>query len=61
MSILIKKMRPVEAELFHEDGQTYRRDEASSKFSQFCESAKDARVSLLCEIVLKITVCVVIC
>jgi hypothetical protein len=33
------KIRPVEAELFHADGQTGRRDEANSRFSQFCESA----------------------
>jgi hypothetical protein len=31
--------RPVEAEVFHADGQTDRRDEANSRFSQLCESA----------------------
>jgi hypothetical protein len=31
------KIRPVGAELFSEDGQTYRHDEANSRFSQFCE------------------------
>jgi hypothetical protein len=31
------KIRPVVAELFHVDGQTTRRDEASSRFSQICE------------------------
>jgi hypothetical protein len=40
------KIRLVEAELFHEDGwpdrQTDRHDEADSRFSQFCESAKKA-------------------
>jgi len=30
---------PVEAELFHADGQTDRHDEANSRFSQFCEGA----------------------
>ena len=32
------KIRAVEAELFHEDGQTDRHDEANSHFSQFLES-----------------------
>jgi hypothetical protein len=36
------KIRPVKAELFHEDGQTERQtdrhDEANNSFSQFCES-----------------------
>ena len=31
------KIHPVGAELFHADGQTDRHDEASSRFSQFCE------------------------
>jgi hypothetical protein len=31
------KIRPVGAEFFHADGQTYRYDEASSRFSQFSE------------------------
>jgi hypothetical protein len=31
---------PVGAELFHEDGQTGRHDEANSQFSQFCELAQ---------------------
>jgi len=30
------KIRPVGAELFHEDGQTDGHDEANSRFSQFC-------------------------
>jgi hypothetical protein len=33
------KIRPVEAELFHADGQTDRHDKVNSRFSQFCESA----------------------
>jgi len=31
------KIRPAGAELFHADGRTDRRDEANSRFSQFCE------------------------
>jgi len=34
------KICPVGAELFHVDGRTDRHDEANSRFSQFCESAK---------------------
>jgi len=34
------KIRPLEAVLFHVDGQTYRHDEANSGRLQFCESAK---------------------
>jgi len=33
------KIRPVETELFHEDGRTDRRDGAISGFSQVCERA----------------------
>jgi hypothetical protein len=33
------KIRLVGAELFHEDGQTDKHDEANSRFSQFCERA----------------------
>jgi hypothetical protein len=33
------KIRPVEAELFHADGQTDGHDEASSRFPQFSERA----------------------
>ena len=33
------KIRLLGAELFHADGQTDRRDEANSRFSQFCERA----------------------
>jgi len=33
------KIRPLEAELFHVDGQTYRHDKANSRISQFCERA----------------------
>jgi len=33
------KIRPVEAELFHADGQTARRDEANNRVSQFCGRA----------------------
>ena len=40
---LTENIRPVGAELFYADGrtdgQTDRRDEANSRFSQFCESA----------------------
>jgi len=32
------KMRPVEVELFHEDGQTDIHGEANNSFSQFLES-----------------------
>jgi hypothetical protein len=31
------KIPPVEAETVHTDGRTERRDEAVSRFSQFCE------------------------
>jgi len=31
------KISPVEAEVFHEDGQTDRHEEANSPFSEFCE------------------------
>jgi hypothetical protein len=31
------KIRPVGTELFRTDGQTERRDEANSRFPQFCE------------------------
>jgi len=31
------KIHPLGAELFNEDGQTDRRDEANSRFSQFYE------------------------
>jgi hypothetical protein len=34
------KIHPVEAELFHADGQTERHDEANSFFLQFCEHAQ---------------------
>jgi hypothetical protein len=33
------KIRPVRAELFHADRQTDRRDEANSRFLQFCKGA----------------------
>ena len=33
------KIRTVGAELFHMDGQTEKHDEASSRFSEFCERA----------------------
>jgi surface polysaccharide O-acyltransferase-like enzyme len=33
------KFRPLEAELFHVDGQTDRHDEANSRLTQFCERA----------------------
>ena len=33
------KTRLVEAELFHVDGRTERKDEANIRFSQFSESA----------------------
>ena len=34
------KIRPVEAELFHADGQMIRHDEGHSRISQVCERAK---------------------
>jgi hypothetical protein len=34
------KFRPVGAELFHADRPSDGHDEANSRFSQFCESAK---------------------
>jgi hypothetical protein len=44
------KIRPVGAELFHAGGQTDRRDEVNSRFSQFCERAwKKATVARLPE------------
>ena len=33
------KIRPVGAELFHADRQTYVYHEANNRFSQFCECA----------------------
>jgi hypothetical protein len=33
------KIRPAGVECFHADGQNNRRDEANSRFSQFCERA----------------------
>jgi hypothetical protein len=35
----LKKIRPVEAELFHVDRQTDRHDEAKRRFLQFCDRA----------------------
>jgi hypothetical protein len=35
------KIRPVGAELFRADRRTDRYDEANSRFSQFCEGAKN--------------------
>ena len=35
------KTRPVGAEVFHEVGETDKHDEASSRFSHFCEGAKN--------------------
>jgi len=34
---IFMKISPVEAELFHADGQTDGHDEANSRFSKFCE------------------------
>jgi hypothetical protein len=34
------KIHPLGAELFHEERQTDKRDEANSRFSPFCERAK---------------------
>jgi len=43
------KIRPVEAELFHEYRRTDRHDEANSRFSQFCKSAlKRFRILYAC-------------
>jgi len=39
----VVQIRPVGAELFHADGQTDRRDEANSRFSQPCERIKTPR------------------
>ena len=39
------RIRPVGAELFYADGQTDRRDETNSRFSQFCEKRLKAAVS----------------
>jgi len=33
------KIRPVETQFFHDDGQTDGHDEANSSFLQFCEKA----------------------
>jgi hypothetical protein len=38
---ILLKIRPLEAALFHADGQTDRHDEANSRFQEFCESAKN--------------------
>jgi len=35
------KIRPVGAELFRGERRTDRHDEANSRFSQFCEGAKN--------------------
>jgi hypothetical protein len=35
---IFMKLLPVGAELFHSDGRADRRDEANSRFAQFCES-----------------------
>ena len=40
------KFRPVGAELFHADRPSDGHDEASSRFSQFCESAKKYKTGL---------------
>jgi len=36
------KIRPVGALLFHADGRTDRHDEADSRFTQFCERARNS-------------------
>ena len=41
------KIRPVEAELFHADGQTDGHNETKSRFSQFCERAWKRRPNAL--------------
>jgi hypothetical protein len=38
-NINFHEINPVEAELFHEDGQTDKHEEANSRFSQICETA----------------------
>jgi hypothetical protein len=38
------KLPPVGAEFFHADRRTDRRNEANSRFSQFCETAYKLRV-----------------
>jgi len=37
------EIRPVGAELLHEDKETDRHDEANSRFSQFCEKRLKSR------------------
>jgi len=45
-----KKIRPLGARLFHAGGLTDRRDVASSRLSQFCESTyKDSKPHCQCE------------
>ena len=41
----LMKIRPMGAELFHGDRQTDRRDEANSRFPQFCERAYKRPIS----------------
>jgi len=38
MPNFIKKIRPVTAKLLRAGGQTYKHDDANSRFSQFCEN-----------------------
>jgi len=38
------KIRPVGAELFRADWHTGRHDQANSRFSRFCEGAKQPRI-----------------
>ena len=40
-----KKIRPVEAELYHANGRTDRQDENNSRFSLFCELVQKAAKS----------------
>ena len=46
----LMKIRPVGAELFHADGQTDRRNEAKSPFSQLCERFSEHNDFMLYEI-----------
>ena len=42
------KIRPVGAELFHEDGRTDRHDATDSSFSQFSKRLKVNRIKWVC-------------
>jgi len=42
-NIRLHNIRSLRAELFHQDGQTYRHDEANIRFSQFFERISERK------------------